>query len=715
MKRIILLIFLIQILKTGLSQSCDYSLFKGPDIFDTYQEYYNNESKWAGFNVHDPTVYKDGEYYYMYNTDVALGINAGSGCLKRRSKDLVNWEFLGRAFNGVPQSAKNFFLPYNPSYTNSGIWAPFLTKYINEFRLYYSAPGGLTNQNLAFLGYATSTSANGPWTDKGKVIVSVPGDTINAIDPTVVIDKITGRHWMAYGSYQNGIYVVELDSTSGGLKNTGDRGVRIAGREGGRHAAIEGPEINYRNGWYYLFVSYDWLEDFYNVRVGRSRNPNGPYYDFNGVNMALYSDNIPMIEAPYRFNNHEGWQGTAHCSVYNDNGTYYMFNQTRPSTSIYNMDLHVRRMYWINDWPVLSPERYAAVPQCSITSDSLVGKWENLELLYSKALSHSTSTTIELSSNRTIDNNVLNTWSLQDSTLTLSFNNGQKIYKTIVSRGWDWENRCVTILYTGINSSGVCTWGKKIDQRSVDTYTKIESGATYLIRNHYSNMVMEVPGGSDITGTTIQQNIDTGLKSQLWKLMDAGNGYYQFVSSNSISGKVLEIANGNNTNGADLILASPNNTDKQKFKIVYNDNGYFRILTKVSGEIKCFDLNSFSIVPGGNIFQWDFLSGVNQAWRFKRVEAANNATPVKPFTDADTGLQIYPNPSPSGAFTVNFNKLNLRGNIDISVFNATGESIYKESVVSEPSHYFNLNLTSGIYMIQFKTNKKQFLNKLVVY
>ena len=715
MKKIILLLLLLQILKTGLSQNCDFSLFKGPDIFDTYQEYYNNEAKWAGFNVHDPTVYKDGDYYYMYNTDVALGVDAGSGCLKRRSKDLVNWEFLGRAFSGVPQSAKNFFLPYNPAYTNSGIWAPFLTKYKNEFRLYYSAPGGLTNQNLAFLGYATSSSANGPWTDKGKITGSVPGDTINAIDPTVVVDRTNGRHWMAYGSYQNGIYVVELDSTSGGLKTAGDRGVRIAGRSGGRHAAIEGPEINYRNGWYYLFVSYDWLEDFYNVRVGRSRNPNGPYYDYNGINMALYSDNIPMIEAPYQFNNHEGWQGTGHCSVYNDNGTFYMFNQARPSTSIYNMDLHVRRMYWINDWPVLSPERYAAVPQCSVTADSLVGKWENLELIYSKALAHSTSVTIELSANKTIDNNALNTWSLQDSTLTLSFNSGQKIYKTIVSWGWDWENRCVTLLYTGIDGSGICTWGKKINQHAVDTYTKIESGSTYLIRNHYSNMVMEVPGGTDMDGIPISQNTDTGLKSQLWKLMDAGNGYYQFVSSGSSSGKVLEIANGYSTNGADLILGSPNNTDKQKFKIVYNDNGYFHILTKVSAESKCLDLNSFSIVPGGNIFQWDFLSGVNQAWRFKKIESVNNANPVKQYADAGNGIQIFPNPSPAGSFTINFSKLSVTGNIEFTLFNSTGSKIYKEAIVSDPVHNFNLNLQPGIYMVQVKTNEKQFFNKLVVY
>ena len=354
-------------------QNCDTNLFPdGKEYYDTYHEFAANLSGWKHYNTHDPTVNKQGEWYYMYSTDASwAGLNK-NGALKRRSKDLVNWEFLGNAFDGVPQSAVDFFKTHgNPSYTDQGIWAPFLLKYKNGYILYYSAPGGLSGVNFAFIGYATSDSANGPWEDKGMITTSYR-DTINAIDPSVIYDSVNLRLWMSYGSWERGIYMLELDTATGGIKTPGDKGVKIASRKSTSYG-LEGSELSYRNGWYYLFVSYDALGDLYNVRVGRSRNANGPFYDFNGENM-VHSNSIPMIQSPYRFNDHPGWQGTGHCGVYNDNGTYYMFNQARPAIQSAMMVLHVREIFWMDDWPVLSPERYAGVPKCPVTADSLSGQ-----------------------------------------------------------------------------------------------------------------------------------------------------------------------------------------------------------------------------------------------------------------------------------------------------------------------------------------------------
>jgi arabinan endo-1,5-alpha-L-arabinosidase len=65
----------------------------------------------------------------------------------RRSKDLINWEFMGMAFKEVPGWVKDSLnnkrgrmeppLPAieNPSY---GPWAPCIRKVDNKYRLYYS-------------------------------------------------------------------------------------------------------------------------------------------------------------------------------------------------------------------------------------------------------------------------------------------------------------------------------------------------------------------------------------------------------------------------------------------------------------------------------------------------------------------------------------------------------------------------------------------------
>ncbi|MCR5297075.1 MAG: glycoside hydrolase family 43 protein [Clostridiales bacterium] len=113
----------------------------------------------------------------------------------------------------------------------------------------------------------------------------------NAIDPSVFFDE-NGRFWMVYGSWSGGIYLLELDPRTGKAihpeadpENDVDPyfGKRLLG---GNHQSIEGPYILYdaEAGWYYLFVSYGNLTAHggYQIRVFRSRTPDGEYEDMNG-------------------------------------------------------------------------------------------------------------------------------------------------------------------------------------------------------------------------------------------------------------------------------------------------------------------------------------------------------------------------------------------------------------------------------------------------
>jgi beta-xylosidase len=168
---------------------------------------------------------------------------------------------------------------------------------------------------------------------------------------------------------------------------------------------------------YYLFVSYDWLEDNYNVRVGRSENPEGPYLDILGNDLGQAGDNYPMITARYRFENHPGWQGLGHCGVIRDKDRYFFVSQGRLGSNKYLMNLHVRRMFWSPDgWPM----------------GGALGSVEN------------------------------GSWDFDNNLLTLSFPD-QPSFSCRVFQEWDWENEKLTIAYTGMNSEGRCVWGKKRD------------------------------------------------------------------------------------------------------------------------------------------------------------------------------------------------------------------------------------------------------------
>lgn len=428
------------------------------DYSDIAEQYYSH--LWGPYNLHDPTIVQHEGWYHIFSTDVAYGPNGKCGIMHRRSKDLVQWQFLGWVFEGVPAQPLLFMQQYQPGYRQESIWAPFIYSHGGQYRLYYSVPGN-DWVKLACIALATSDTPEGPWTDEGIVISCQPEDHFNAIDPAVIVDPNNGKHWFTYGSYSSGIYMVELNPETGKRKDEGDCGHRIAYRLND-HDAIEGAEIIYNEelAYYYLFVSYDWLEDNYNVRVGRSDRPEGPYLDINGNDLAQPGDNYPMITAQYRFENHSGWQGVGHCGILKNESGYFFISQGRLGYNKYLMNLHVRRMGWTPDgWPVVSPERFANLPHSEFHTDSVAGEWEHIEL--TQTSSKNSSSRLIFTDQGTLESFTEGVWTYADDLLTLSYND-QPVYACRIFREWDWENEIPTWVYSGMNSDGKCIWGKKV-------------------------------------------------------------------------------------------------------------------------------------------------------------------------------------------------------------------------------------------------------------
>lgn len=445
------------------------------NITDTYENLvpFSKVYQWGPYNVHDPSVLKIGEYFYAYSTDAMFGLSMQRSAVQiRKSKDLVDWKFVGWAFNGLPKLASDY-ITANGGTPFDGVWAPYIMKYNNEYRLYYSLSSAVPK--LSAIGLAVSTNPEGPWTERGLVVTSKDNIKMtNAIDPTVLTDN-SGAQYMYYGSAWEGIYRLELEPSTGLAKTGGYKGDRIAARgwTGNKvNGNIEGPEIIYNEklSKYYLFISYDWLETKYNVRVGRSDSPTGPFYDFNGKDINIAEDHGPMILAPYFFQGHQGWQGTGHCSVFRDGDQFYMAHQGRPVVNKYYMVLHVRKMFWTEDgWPVVSPERYAATEQTEVKKEELTGIWEYISLGYLVVPGYSAeqilpdlqgAVTLTLAADGTFNGNSANQWSYTGNTITLKWSSG-KTDKAIVERGRDWENKKACLIFSGLNNEGTAVWGKK--------------------------------------------------------------------------------------------------------------------------------------------------------------------------------------------------------------------------------------------------------------
>ena len=86
---------------------------------------------------------------------------------------------------------------------------------------------------------------------------------------------------MAFGSYWNGIYLVQLDPETGLRISANSPVTRLAD-----HSSIEAACIIQEGDWYYLFVNWgsccDGVDSTYRILAGRSDTITGPYYDRSG-------------------------------------------------------------------------------------------------------------------------------------------------------------------------------------------------------------------------------------------------------------------------------------------------------------------------------------------------------------------------------------------------------------------------------------------------
>lgn len=507
--------------------------YVAPPYADNYVDIaaWSNRGKWNLANVHDPTVVlaEDG-YYYMYQTDASYGNAhlAGGHFHGRRSKDLVNWEYLGGTMPKLPEwiipklneiRAAMGLEAVSPAEADFGYWAPCVRKVQNGlYRMYYSivCPGTLSGDGTwserAFIGLMENDNPanNDGWVDKGYVITNASDRGLdfnvaannyencyykwNAIDPSYLIDEKDGKHWLIYGSWHSGIALVELDAETGKVKaelpnpwgtseDIAAYGKLIATRNmNSRWQASEGPEVIYRDGYYYLFLAYDELSVAYNTRVARAEHIEGPYLGIDGTNVTTTGgDVLPVVTHPYKFNGSDGWVGISHCCVFDDgNDNWYFASQGRFPANVGGnassnslMMGHVRSIRWTEDgWPVVMPERYGAVPQDKIEESELVGNWEHIDLFYSYG-NQKTSTLMTLSANEhSITEGTWKggEWSYDSENQILTVKPAGAVgedVKLYLQREVDWEAtpRKPTIVFAGYHQSGGTwrtDWGKKV-------------------------------------------------------------------------------------------------------------------------------------------------------------------------------------------------------------------------------------------------------------
>ena len=260
--------------------------------------------------VHDPVMaYENGTYYLL---------STGMGVQWATSNDRKTWVVQSTPFiEELPQWTQDSVPGFR-----SHVWAPDIIRWHDRWWLTYSC--STFGKNTSAIGLMSANALNGRWQDEGCIVKSSDKrDNWNAIDSNITIDD-NDTPWIVWGSFWDGIQLAQLDQT---LHLT-SKPVTIARRHrpddpnaaenptskfAGKNA-IEAPFIFKHNGWYYLFVSWDYCcrgtQSNYRVAVGRSKRVDGPYLDREGK---------PMLEGGgtlFLEGDKQEYEAAGHCAAY---------------------------------------------------------------------------------------------------------------------------------------------------------------------------------------------------------------------------------------------------------------------------------------------------------------------------------------------------------------------------------------------------------------
>lgn len=450
----------------------------------------------ANVSVHDPDLIKVNDSYYVFGSHLAAA----------KSTDLMNWT---RIADGV-DDANPLFDKVTTALAETfawaqvtDLWAPAIVQLDDgKFYLYYDACKGDSPRSA--MGVAVADKVEGPYVNRQVFLKSgmwnevSPDGTVydqrvhpNTVDPNVFRDK-DGKLWMVYGSYSGGVFIMAMDMATGLPVPGQGYGKHLMG---GNNARIEGPYILYnpQTQYYYLFTSFGGLaaDGGYNLRVARSRDPDGPYVDASGKDMAeVKSDpKLPLFDdasiAPYGqklMGNYQwtltaGETGTAvgyvspghNAARYEAaTGQFFLVFHTRfPGTGEYH-EVRVHEMFFNADgWPVVAPFRYVPLSKSATTLASAVGSADAAgayQLVnHGKDISATIkpSQAIRLASDGTVSGAATGSWTWTGNNgvnLTLT---GSGSFSGVLSRQWNPNANAFVVTFSAQSKEGVSIWGAR--------------------------------------------------------------------------------------------------------------------------------------------------------------------------------------------------------------------------------------------------------------
>lgn len=267
---------------------------------------------------------------------------------------------------------RDFYVDGPPSWSDDeALWAPSAITVHGGLRVYHSSVTD-EDEHASMIGFAevsgTPEQLEVLVVDR-PVVESTSGAEPFAIDPSVLRD-LDGRHWLLYGSHAQGIVGVELDPDTGLLLESPDRHRWTPDDDRFTLLANYGGALDENNveavhvyadpvtGWYTMFVNWErccsGVDSDYTIRVGRSRNPMGPYFDRDGVALADGGGTV-FLDPNGEVLGHDRFVGPGHAAVVEHDGQLLFSHHFYDADSGGEPSWALWRIVIDEGWPTIRP------------------------------------------------------------------------------------------------------------------------------------------------------------------------------------------------------------------------------------------------------------------------------------------------------------------------------------------------------------------------
>ncbi|MDE6519491.1 MAG: RICIN domain-containing protein [Ruminococcus sp.] len=224
------------------------------------------------------------------------------------------------------------------------------------------------------------------------------------------------------------------------------------------------------------------------------------------------------------------------------------------------------------------------------------------------------------------------------------------------------------------------------------------SGSTYKIKNVNSGLYMQVNGAKAENGANVQQwGTTDDTVHDIWKLVDAGDGYYYIVSAVGDGGTyVLDVEAKKTDNNTNIEIYSYTGGDNQKFMFTKNSDGSYKIRPKHTNAKSAVEIAGASTSSGANVQQYE-INGANcQDWILEKVSESGckmDTSVIYEFENVNSGMvmEIKDGKTESGANVQQWEKNGLTCQQWQLKESASGGNYYYICSVADPTYVLKVS------------------------